>query len=606
MKFINSRLFLPAAIAVLVAACGGGGGGDSSDGPVPPTSSPTVTPGSSKTMIVTGAIDGFGSVIVNGVRYDTSRAEVRVEDRPATLADLRVGHVVRVEAQVDDKGAASARLIEQHRLLQGSVQAVDVAAGTVTVAGQVVRVDDDTSFDDSIARASLAGIAVGDRVEVHGFSSSNGQARATRIEKPASGDLEIEAKGLVSALDAATRRFKVGTLSVDYSTATLEGFGSAGLRDGDLVEVKGRELLADGTLKASRVHKEDDGVDGQGGTEAEVEGLVTRFASASDFDVAGQKVATTAATTYLGGTAADLKLDVKVEAEGKLDSAGTLVAAKVVFKRSASIKLAARVESVDAAAGTLKALGLTIVVDAATRKEDKERKDQFFALDSLRTGDWVDVRGYADPAGSGRVIATRLERDDPEDSSEIKGKAEALQSPRFKIAGVGIETTPATRFEDGDRDISSATFFAQASGLVVDARGAWDGSSLAASRVEIDREEGGPTAPPVTTPPPVTPPVTPPPVTPPPVTPPPVTPPPVTPPPVTPPPAAIDGAALFNSRCSGCHGPINAIRQMPVSNRTALGIQRAIDANKGGMSFLSTLTAAEVQAIADAIKAANP
>lgn len=602
MKFINSRLILPAAMAVLVAACGGGGGsGDSSDGPVPPSSSPTVTPGSTSAVIVTGAIDGFGSVIVNGVRYDTSRAEVRVEDRPATLADLRVGHVVRVEAQVDEKGAASARLIEQHRLLQGTVQAVDVAAGTVTVAGQVVRVDDDTSFDDSIARASLAGISVGDRVEVHGFSSSNGQARATRIEKPASGDLEIEAKGLVSALDAAARRFKVGTLSVDYSTATLEGFGSAGLRDGDFVEVKGRELLADGTLKALRVHKEDDGVDGQGGTEAEVEGLVTRFASASDFDVAGQKVTTTTATTYVGGSAADLKLDVKVEAEGKLDSAGTLVAAKVVFKRSASIKLAARVESVDATAGTLKALGLTIVVDAATRKEDKERKDQFFALDSLRTGDWVDVRGYADPAGSGRVIATRLERDDPEDSSEIHGKAEALQSPRFKIAGVGIETTPATRFEDGDADISSATFFAQANGLVVDARGAWDGSSLTASRVEIDRDEGAPTVPPVTTPPPVTPPVTPPPVTPPPVT-----PPPVTPPPVTPPPAAIDGAALFAARCSGCHGPINAIRQMPVSNRTALGIQRAIDANRGGMSFLSTLTAAEVQAIADAIKAANP
>ena len=45
---------------------------------------------------------------------------------------------------------------------------------------------------------------------------------------------------------------------------------------------------------------------------------------------------------------------------------------------------------------------------------------------------------------------------------------------------------------------------------------------------------------------------------------------------------------------------------MPASNRTAADIQRAIAANRGGMGFLSTLTAAEVQAIADAIKAANP
>lgn len=597
MKFMNSRLILAAMVAIFVAACGGGGGGDdSSAGPVPPSTAPPVTPGSTKTVIVTGAIDGFGSVILNGVRYDTSRAEVRIEDRVGTLAELRVGHVVRVEAQVDDNGGASARLIEQHRLMQGTVQAVNLAAGTITVAGQVVRVDDDTSFDDSMARASLDGIAVGDRVEIHGFSGSSGQARATRIEKPAAGDLEIEAKGLISALDAAARRFKVGSLNVDYSTSTLEGFGANGPREGDFVEVKGRELLADGTLKALRVRKEDDGVDGQSGTEAEVEGLVTRFVSASDFDVAGQKVSTTTGTTFTGGLAADLKLDVKVEVEGKLDTTGTLVASKVVFKRSSSVKLAARVESVDAAAGTLKALGLTIVVDAATRKEDKEGDDQFFALDSLRTGDWIEVRGYPDPAGSGRVIATRLEREDAEDSSEIKGRADALQAPRFKIAGVNIETTPATRFEDEDQDITSAAFFAGASGLRVDARGAWDGSSLSASRVEIDREPGTPTVPPTT----------PPPVTPPPVTPPPVTPPPVTPPPVTPPPSGLDGAALYASNCSGCHGSIGAIRMMPVSNRTVPDFQRAISSNKGGMGFLSRLTVAELQAIADAIGVANP
>jgi hypothetical protein len=45
---------------------------------------------------------------------------------------------------------------------------------------------------------------------------------------------------------------------------------------------------------------------------------------------------------------------------------------------------------------------------------------------------------------------------------------------------------------------------------------------------------------------------------------------------------------------------------IPASNRSASDIQRAIDSNKGNMGFLSRLTAAEVQAIADAIAAANP
>jgi mono/diheme cytochrome c family protein len=514
MKSIQRRLFLPAAMALLVAACGGGGGGDTSAGPVPPASQPPTGPGSTKTVIVTGVIGGFGSVIVNGVRYDTSGTDVRIEDRAGTVAELRVGQVVRIEAQVDDKGGARARVIEQHRLLQGAVQSVNVANGTIAVAGQVVKVDDDTSFDDSIVGGSLDGIKVGDRLEVHGFASSSGLARATRIEKAEAGDLEVEARGLVSALDTVNRRFRVGTLNVDYSTATLDGFGTAGIREGDFIEVKGREVLADGTLKASRVHKEDGRIPSQSGNESEVEGLVTRFVSATDFDVAGQKVTTTGATIYTGGAASDLKLDIKVEAEGRLDSSGTLVAAKIVFKRASSVRLTASVEGVDTVAGTVKALGLTIVVDATTRREDQESHDQFFSLGNLRSGDWIDVRGYPDPTASGRIIAVRLEREDPQEATELRGRAESLAAPRFRIVGVNVETIPATtKFEDDEQDIDSATFFARASGLVVDVRGAWNGALLTASKVEIERDDDGAVAPPVTLPPVTPPPVTPPPGT---------------------------------------------------------------------------------------------
>ncbi len=431
MNLIERKLLLPVAIALAVAACGGGGGGDdsSSAGTPPPPAATT------KTRIVTGAISGFGSVIVNGVRYDTSATQVRIEDRPGTVSELAVGQVVRIEAEVDDKGGARAKTLEQHRLIQGAVQAVDAAAGTLTIAGQVIRVDDDTSYDDSITQGSLAGVAVGERIEVHGFSAAAGEARATRIEKAGAGEVEVEVTGQVTALDTVARRFRIGGLVVDYSSATLEDFGSAGLRDGDLVEVKGREYLADGALRAQSIDKEDNSR-GQAGNEAEIEGLVTRFAAATDFDVAGRPVRTTASTAYVGGVAADLRLNVKVEAEGTLDASGVLVAAKIAFKRVSSLRLAARVEAVDAAASTVQALGLAIVVNSSTRVEDKEGDDQSFALGDLRVGDWIEVRGYADPTGSGRVVATRLEpagtapshsrrehRDDPGDGVRGRGRA---------------------------------------------------------------------------------------------------------------------------------------------------------------------------------------
>jgi len=663
MNSTKGRLIMMAAVALAVAACGGGGGGDDSQGGVTP---PPV--GTSKTRIVTGAISGFGSIIVNGVRYDTSGADVRVEDRAGSITELAVGQVVRIEATVDDRGGARAARVEQHRLLQGTVQVVDVAAGTITVAGQVVIVDADTSFDDSIPGASLAGIAVGDRLEVHGFAGADGRSRATRVERAAAGETEVEVTGFVTALDAPARRFRVGTLLVDYSTATLEDFGAAGPANGDLVEVKGREFLGDGALRAQQVDKEDGrDDDSSSGDESEIEGLVTRFVSASDFDVAGRPVTTTAGTTYVGGTAANLGPNVKVEVEGTIDASGVLVAVKVAFKRSGSVEISAPVEAVDAAAGTLRALGITIVVNASTRVEDHEGDDQFFALGDLRVGDWVEVRGYPDGSAGGRVVATRLERDDAEDEVELRGPASDLQQPRLRILGVAVETTPATEFEDEELRIDAATFFARANGAIVDVEGSWNGATLTADKAQIEREDGT------------------------------VNPPPPPPPtggntaPVaragtartvapgtlvsldasassdangdplsfawtltrptgsaavlsaaisaTPsftadvagsyvatvtvsdgqasssasvtitaqaPGSGLDGAALYTANCSGCHGAINAIRSMPVSNRNVADIQRAISENRGGMSFLSSLSVAQLQAIVDAMAAANP
>ncbi|ACH38895.1 lipoprotein cytochrome c [Citrifermentans bemidjiense Bem] len=62
---------------------------------------------------------------------------------------------------------------------------------------------------------------------------------------------------------------------------------------------------------------------------------------------------------------------------------------------------------------------------------------------------------------------------------------------------------------------------------------------------------------------------------------------------VTPPPAStpLDGQALYTQYCNGCHGSAKL-------GKTAVAIQGAINANTGGMGSLSTLTAAQVAAIA--------
>ncbi len=488
MNFAQRSWILPAIVATLVVACGGGGGGGGGQSPVT---------GLSKTTHVTGAISGFGSVIVNGVRYESDSATVTIDGHPGTVSDLKVGQVIHLKSETDAQGKPNATSIEEDRLVQGVVEAVDLAAGTLTVAGQVIRVDDATSFDTSIPGGTLAGIVVGDHVEVHGFVSSSGDALATRIEKADASDNEIEVTGPLSGLDTVAMRFSVGTQVVDYTTATLEGFPVSGLAEGDIVEVKGTTLLGDGALKAVAVHKENGELDGESGDGGEIEGLVTRFVSATDFDVAGQKVTTTGATSFVGGTAGDLTMDARVEVEGKLDSSGTLVADKVVFKHESTVKLSAAVDDVtvdstDPTRGTVKVLGLTFIVTADTRKEDDESDNHFFSIADVHPGDWVELSGYSDPASSGNLIATRLEKHGAGDMVELKGPADQLSAPdsSFKILGVSVVTTPETTFSNGDAPMTSADFFATAAGQRVEVEGTWDGTLLHANEVQIDGTHG--------------------------------------------------------------------------------------------------------------------
>ncbi|GFE59028.1 c-type cytochrome [Geobacter sp. AOG1] len=69
-----------------------------------------------------------------------------------------------------------------------------------------------------------------------------------------------------------------------------------------------------------------------------------------------------------------------------------------------------------------------------------------------------------------------------------------------------------------------------------------------------------------------------------------------------PPAATIDGAALYGTNCASCHGILASSSK---KGRTAAQIQSAIS-TVGSMNFLSTLTAAQVQAIANALGTAAP
>lgn len=460
--------------AILVAACGGGGGSDG------------VTAGIDRGGIVTasGSITGFGSVHVNGVHYVTTGATITLDDNPGVESDLRVGQVVRVEGRIEQDGVngTATRVIFDDEV-EGPVQSIDLPNFQLVVLGRTVQVSTQTSFDDSISPRSLEGLAVGDRIEVSGRVATTGRVEATRIERKAA-QSSVEVKGTVASLDTNARRFALGQLTVSYASAQLNGFASGQPTNGDLVEAFGT-VDGSGVLVATRVEKESGGSAGNADEQADYEGLVTSFTSATDFSVAGQRVTTTASTVYEGGTASSLALDVPVEVEGRFNAAGVIVASKVQFRRDSDTEFSGRVDSVNAAGNSLVVFGVTIRVNSLTRFEDHSGADvQQFSLASIAVGDYVEVDAYNDGSG---LLATKLERDDVQGVVNVEGIAQNVAAPGFTVGGVAVTTDGNTEFRDTNGvTISAAAFFQVAQGRTVKARGTLVGNVVLATRAELE------------------------------------------------------------------------------------------------------------------------
>lgn len=487
MRIRNCIMALTAiTVAALVGACGG-----SSDGGVTPPPPPPPTGGISRNGIAFGPISNFGSVVVNGVRYDTTGATFTIDGAAGTEDQLDVGDVVTVIGEIDvNTGAATANEVLFDDVVTGPVDSVNLAASSLVVLGQTVFVTPDTSFDDSFAQPSLDGITVGEIIEVTGQIDANGDIVATRLEpKPAGTQFEVH--GTVANLDSVAQTFMLSSLLVDYSGAMLDNFPSGMIADGDFVEAKGAATGANGELIATRVELETGFPDVNLDDFAEIEGFITRFVNATDFDVSGFPVITNAQTVFEGGVAADLGLNIKVEVEGSIDANGALVATKVDIRPSKAIRSSALVDSVDAAAGSIVTLGITVTTDALTRFEDKSNANvDPLTINDINAGDFVEVRGDEFPAGSGQIRATIFEREDPDDT-ELQGFVESLSDPSFAILGVTIETNGATIFRDeNDVIISSTDFFARVTqNDLVKATGTESSdTTITASEVEFELE----------------------------------------------------------------------------------------------------------------------
>ena len=451
-------------LACLLVACGGDGGVGSGG------------TGAPLQGLAVGTVNGFGSVIVDGVTYDDRQAPV--------VAEISPGHDTPAVAQLGDRATISfsmpgvAMQVRVDAALAGPVASVGATA--LVVLGQTVQVNADpasgpvTQFGGGYASAS--DVLPGDSVEVQGFVASNAGTsvlQATRVDRVSPPDW-LRVKGVVTG--TASGQLSVGALTVGTVHATVLPAGAA-VSVGETVSL----LAASSSLAASGLH-----VDA-----AEVRVVVAT--AGTDIWVSGKISALdTQAKTLLLGTqgvrwnAAMISPDPSalvdgayVQVHGTVAADGVLDASTVTVRHASDTdqsELTGDITGFNAAALTFVVRGTS--VDASTAQL------QDCPATGLADGLFVQVTGRISSTG---VVATTVEcQNEPSDATvEREGRASSVDTTaqtftltRSGGSSVAVHWTTTTFF----KGVTPQTL----EGKSVQIEGTFSGTTLVARSIEAD------------------------------------------------------------------------------------------------------------------------
>ena len=466
---LNTLLVFGATLAL--AACGGGGGDQVNTPPVQPSPMSTV---------YSGPISGFGSVIVNGMRFETVGASLSDDDgSPVRLQDLALGMSVNIDGTVDDNtGRGRAKSLSLVHGNTGAITSIDRSSQTITVMGLIIKTNTATAYKNV---ASFSALAVGDAVEVYGTLQSDNTVLATLIEKE-TGTYTNRAVGRVSNLDTKAKTFKIGSLVVNYGTATVIGT----LAEGRQIRVTATQGPVNNVLIANSIKVTDGAAYGSSvasGTFLKIKGVAEAAPINGLLTVSGTRV-NVAQATYEGGTSivAGALLEIKGTWDGTV-----LQASKVELERNDRDNdgYADRNELYGSVSSITTSNGKTLVVISGVTVDVTQAYFKNGSLAQLAVGVPVEVKGSV----QGSVfIASKVEFKSGSNASpgdfdyeQFGQVTDFVSVANFKVNGVRVDASNA-RFEHG-------TAANLANGVYVEIKGAQNAQGVFIAR-EVEFKTG--------------------------------------------------------------------------------------------------------------------
>jgi hypothetical protein len=372
------RIALPVICGfALLAGCGGDGVDSGGTG--------------APMALAAGPIDGLGSVILNGVRFDDSTAAIVDQDNNALTSDqLQVGMSTRIDASavlaVNGQQTATALAIRASSEIVGPVDSIGPLGTTMVVLGQTVRITAATWLDPSLA-GGIAAVAAGQAVEVWGqYNARAGEYVATRIA-PRPGPSAYEIRGLLAGMDAEAQTLTVGGLTI--SDAAIAAGALPTLTVGKFVRVT-LGLAPTGNVW-NAVTVAPGNTPWPDRADVRVVGRISGWTSATQFVVDGVAVDASGASFPAG--ASGVVLGARVAVTGST-SGGILSAGSVTVKgdetlANSTFEVHGAITALDTTAQTLEVRGITVNYTAQVQFSGG-------AFGDLAVGRTIDVIGTLD------------------------------------------------------------------------------------------------------------------------------------------------------------------------------------------------------------------
>ena len=440
-------------------------------------------------LVSDGIITGFGSVVVNGVRFNTDNASFNSHNGVLDENALDLGMVVNVIGRTTADGSVvTAQTVNYYATAEGPISSISFAQGAFTVLGQTFTVDANTRFVDR----RFEQLRVGDLVEVSAVGD-NEQWTATRVEFYSLLQDDYDVTGFVSGLNSNERTFSLGDITIDYGNADVDGT----LVNGALVNVEGRDLPQGTVWQVDEVDVLRNGAPESRG-QLVLEGLIQQLENDRLTLSNGSHVLITADTTFINAGRIDLAVGQRVVVRASQTDDG-LLANQIRVVKESLIQASGTVTERDT--NEIRVNGTEFDVNSATNIVDARVSPPLqISLDDIVVGDQVEVSGFYDEDNDLTASNIRLldASANPGENRggvlDIEGRLSAFTPPdasgiaSLTINGLVITTQSTTRYYFNDRFVSADDFFSRVQlndTIDIDAR-LVDGAILA---YEVERED---------------------------------------------------------------------------------------------------------------------